>query len=413
MKRFLLIVAIFIMISTSAFARKIEITFWHSLGFHAKEIIDEMADEYKSQHLGIKVNPVFQGMFEDMHMKMITSAVTHALPDVAQVQIEYMDTYIDNGLVNPIDNIIDGEDRDDILDIMWKVSSRDGKIYGVPFCISSTVFFYNENVFKKSELDPDKPPSTWEEMVEFGKKLTKDTDRDGKIDRYAVMFWMDGLYGIAPFFWANGGKLLSDDGKKVILTSGAMVKTINMLQDLVFKYKIMPQKWTDWESGQAFLTGNLAMGSFTSAAVTYGEKNLPWKLRIAPMPSINGRRCSILGGSALMNFSKSRKKRKLVNDFIFFLVNKENTIRMHETVGYIPVRKSALNSLELRAFDRENPNYKVAIDALEYAKQLPTHVEFYKINEMIKDMLQRIILDEADPEIELSKTEEKINSAIE
>jgi len=409
----ILLTTIFILVSTVLFARNIEITFWHSLGFHVKEIIEDVADEYNKTHPGIKINPVFQGLFEDMQMKMLASAVTHNLPDVAQVQIEYLDPYIENGLINPIDDIISDDDKNDILDVMWKTGSRNDKIYGVPFCISTTVFFYNEDAFKKAHIDPDRAPSTWEQMVGMGEKLTSDTTGDGKIDKYAVMFWMDGLYGIAPIFWANGGRLLSSDGKRVVLTSREMMKTITMIRNLVFKYKIMPQKWTDWEGGQAFLTGKLAMGPFTSAAISYGEDNLPWTLRVAPMPSINGKRCSVLGGSVLVNFTRSKKKRKAANDFIFFMVNKENTIKMHENVGYIPVRRSALDSLELRSFDKKNPNYKVPIDALKYSKPLPNHTEFYKINEMIRKMLQRIILNEADPNIELDRTEREINAMLE
>lgn len=261
------------------------------------------------------------------------------MPDVAQVQFEYLDPYIENGLIEPLDDVIPDKDRKDILDKMWDLVERKGHIYGVPFCVSTTVFFYNADAFKKAGLDPERPPSTWEDLIETGKTLTKDTDEDGVIDKYAMMFWMDGFYGFAPFLWANGGQLFSIDGRRVILTSREMIDTIYMLHDLVFKHRIMPQNWTDWEGGQAFLTGNLAMGPFTSAAISYGEQNLPWTLRIAPMPSIKGRRYTMLGGSALVNFSRNKKRKKAVNEFMFWLVNKENTIKIHKAVGYIPVRE--------------------------------------------------------------------------
>ncbi len=130
------------------------------------------------------------------------------------------------------------------------------------------------------------------------------------------------------------------------------------------------------------------------------------------MPSVNGKRYTPLAGSGLINFTKKGKKRRAAQDFIFWLVNKENTIRIHESIGYIPVRHSALNSLALKAFLKENPNYKVVIDGLDYARPLPTHKEYYKINVMLRDMLERIFLQEADPVDELSKTEIEINRII-
>jgi sn-glycerol 3-phosphate transport system substrate-binding protein len=191
-----------------------------------------------------------------------------------------------------------------------------------------------------------------------------------------------------------------------------MGETIGLLRDLAFKYRIMPYKWTDWESGQAFLTGKLAMGIFTSAAISYGENNLPWKLGIAPIPYVNGKRNTILGGSCLVNFSRNKKAKKAINEFMVFMNSRDNTIKLHEKIGFVPVRQSALNSLELKAFWKENPNYKVAVDALEYARPLPVHVEFYKINKSLKAMLQRIFLDGADPETELASTEQEINASI-
>ena len=402
-----------IMVANPLFARKIELTFWHSLGFHLKQIVENMADEYNETHRGVKVTPVFQGLFEDMQVKMLASAVTHQLPDIAQVQLEYLEPYIVNGIIDPINKYIPEDAKEDILPAFWDLVSRDGEIYSVPFCISTVVFFYNEDAFKMVGLDANKPPDTWKEMIQMGKKLTRDTNGDGKIDSYAAMFWMDGIYGIAPFLWDNGGKIFTDDGKKVNLTSDAMVKTVQMLKDLVYKYKIMPRNWTGWESGQAFLRGKLAMGGFTSAAISYGEKNLPWKLRISLLPRVNGNRYTILGGSTLANFAGSRKKRKAANDFIFWLVNKENTIRIHEGVGFIPVRKSALNSLELKMFDKKNPNFRIPIDSIKFSKPLPNNAEFYKINKSFAEMLQRIILNNADVFQELQKTEKEINSFLE
>jgi sn-glycerol 3-phosphate transport system substrate-binding protein len=191
-----------------------------------------------------------------------------------------------------------------------------------------------------------------------------------------------------------------------------MVKTITMLRDLVYVHRIMPQNWTDWEGGQAFLTGNLAMGFFSSAGISYGEQNLPWEMGIAPMPAINGSRHTALGGSSLMNFATKSRKKRAAHEFIEWMVSKENTIRIHEAIGYIPVRKTALNSLSLKAFHRDKPNYKVTVEALSYARPLPQHSEYYKINAKLREMLESIFLQGADPLPELEKTEREINAMI-
>ncbi len=408
----ILIALLFVLVSTSVFAKKIDIVFWHSLGFHIKDVVDDMVEEYNETHSGVEVDAVFQGLYEELQVKMMTSAVTRQLPEVSQVQFEYLETYIENGLVEPIDRYLDELIKEDVPQLLWDLVTRDNKIYGVPFCVSATMFYYNKDAFESVGLDPEKPPSNWNELIEMGKKLTVDKDGDGDIDSYAMMFWTDGFYGLAPVLWAYGGEFFNEDNTRINLTSDEMVQTVTMLRDLVYTHHIMPRNWTDWEGAQAFLTGNLAMGFFSSAGISYGEQNLPWELGIAPMPEINGSRQTALGGSGLLNFATKSKKKRAAHEFIEWMVSKENTIRIHEAIGYIPVRKTALGSLALKAFHRDNPNYRVSMEALSYARPLPQHSEYYKINAKLREMLERVFLQGAEPLGELRKTEREINAML-
>ena len=48
------------------------------------------------------------------------------------------------------------------------------KICAIPYNISTPVMYYNKDLFEKSGLDPDSPPTTWEELLETAKAITKD-----------------------------------------------------------------------------------------------------------------------------------------------------------------------------------------------------------------------------------------------
>ncbi|MFW6180179.1 MAG: ABC transporter substrate-binding protein [Spirochaetota bacterium] len=402
------VLAVLLLAASPLTARDLEITFWHSMGYHVRETIDRMTADFNRAHPGIRVKPVYQGFFEDVQVKMLAAAVSRQLPDVAHVPLEFLQPYVDNRLVEPITGSIPEHDLHDIIPQAWEAVSRDGEIYGVPFCFTTDVLFYNADAFREVGLSPDSPPDTWEELVEQGKRLTRDTDGDGRPDTYAMMFYLNGFYGLMPILWSNGGELFTGGGL-VDLTSRPMRRSVRMVHELLFTHRIMPRQWTPWESGQAFLSGNLAMGWFTSAAISYGERNLPWELRVAHMPSINGERATMLGGAALVNFARNRKKRQAVQEFALWFAEKENMIRLFEEVGFVPVRRSALDSLQVRSFIRKNPNYRVPLEALEYARHLPRHAQFYKINREFGEMLQRIVLQGTDPEEELRRTEARIN----
>ena len=403
---------LFLFISNTVIAKSIELSFWFSSGFNAKQCIEEMVNVYNNLQSKVKVKPVFQGLYQEMEIKMLAAAVTRQLPDVAQEKFEYMDLYIEEGLIEPIDDFISDYDKNDIFEELWNAVSRNNKTYGIPFCVNTLIFFYNTDLLRKKGISQEKFPESWEEIITLGKHFTTDEDGNGVPDRYAMAFWQIGFNIYAPFLWAYGGRLFSEDGR-VVLTSEAMIKTIMMIRDLVYKYKIMPMNWTDFESAQAFLTGKLAMGPFISGGLTYLEENLPWSIKVVPMPTINGNRYSVLTGLALVNFSRSKKKIKAANDFISWLVNKENTITMFKKVGYLPVRKSAVNSLELKAFITKNPNFEVAINELPFSRALPHHKEYFKINQTLIDMLEKILMEGADPIVELKQTEDEINRMLE
>ncbi len=371
-----------------------------------------MVDEYNTASPQVNVKSNFQGFFEDAQVKMLTAAISKQLPDVAQIPFEFLDSYVENGLIRPIDEEIPEDVKNDVMEKMWRMVSRNGKIYGLPFCAITDVFYHNENAFRVAGLDPKAPPTTWDELIEMGKTLSKDTDGNGTIDTYAMTFYLNGVYGLAPLLWANGGTFLSEDGKKVDLTSPEMEKTVAMLYELVFTHKIMPRTWTDWESAQAFLMGKIAMGWFISAGISFNEQNLPWNFRVSHIPRFNGKRAVTLSGTTLVNFAKKKKKRRASWDFMLWLIQKENDIRMFERIGFLPIRESSLNSLELKAYAKAHPNYRVPLEVLEYARPLPHHPEFLKINHEISNMLQRIMLEEAGITEELKKTERLINSML-
>ena len=53
-------------------------------------------------------------------------------------------------------------------------AQAEGKTWGVPFQRSTVLLYYNKDMFKGAGLDPEVAPKSWDEVIEYGKKLTKD-----------------------------------------------------------------------------------------------------------------------------------------------------------------------------------------------------------------------------------------------
>ena len=69
------------------------------------------------------------------------------------------------------------------------------------------------------------------------------------------------------------------------------------------------------------------------------------------------------------------------------------TISLSKATGYMPIRTSAVNSPEMQAFYRQNPNYKTAIDQLKTAQRFPYTPALIEIQrEVIQPNLEAAVL---------------------
>lgn len=391
--------------------RSVELTFWHSMSIYQGDTLEQLIEEYNNNNEDIQVRLIFQGLYDDMKIKLINAVKTGDLPDVSQVAIEYLDVFIDDNRIEPITDYISEDDKNDILSQFWNGVTRQRKIYAFPFNHSVQVLYYNKDAFEKAGLDPDKPPKTWEDVIKYGKKLTKDFDGDGTIDQWGILVSLEGVFGFTPLIRQVGGEFLNDDRSKALFNSEEGVRVMELVQKMAYEYKIMPSNWTLFEGTSAFLQGKIAMGPITCAGIKFAEDNLPWELGIAPLPYIENKSV-LLGGAGLVIFSKSSHRRKAVMNFISWLTNKENSIRWHEKTGYLPIRKSAMESFELQSFHRLNPNYKVPVDQLSYSRPPDFTPYLPQIDQIVRYAIEDIMINRKDPQKTLNIAAEKVNNLL-
>ena len=60
----------------------------------------------------------------------------------------------------------------------WDAFSVDGVAYGVPITVQGFVYYYNRAIYADAGLDPDVPPTTWEELASNCEIIVAETDTD-------------------------------------------------------------------------------------------------------------------------------------------------------------------------------------------------------------------------------------------
>ncbi|MFW6138519.1 MAG: ABC transporter substrate-binding protein [Spirochaetota bacterium] len=391
--------------------KPIQLILWHSMSIYQGDTLEEMVKQYNATHDQVQVQPVFQGLYDELKVKLVNAAKTDNMPDIAQVAIEYLDVFIAEDELEPITYLVPEEAKKDILSQFWNGVSRNGEIYAFPFNQSVQVLYYNKNAFRKAGLDPQKPPRTWDQVIKYGKKLTRDIDGDGQIDQWGTMVSLEGVFGFTPLIRQVGGEFLNEENTQALFNSEEGLKVMNLVQDMSYKYKIMPTNWTLFEGTSAFLEGKIAMGPITCAGIKYAEENLPWELGIGFLPYIENKSV-LLGGAGLAIFTKVNAKKKAAMSFFNWITSKNNSIRWHKQTGYLPLRQSAIDSLELKSFHQQNPNYRVPIEELPYSRPPDFTPYLPQIDKIIRFAIEDIMINRNDPQKALALAAKKVNQLL-
>lgn len=123
--------------------------------------------------------------------------------------------------------------------------TKDGSdhIYGVPIQAYSMGLFYNRDLFKKAGLDPDKPPTTWDEVRAAAKAIQTATGVQG----FASMTKDNtGGWVLTAMSYANGSTIASADGRNATVDNNATRSVLEFYRSL---------RWEDNTFGSNFLTG--------------------------------------------------------------------------------------------------------------------------------------------------------------
>lgn len=180
---------------------------------------------------------------------------------------EAVRSYVDNGYVQPLDDLVDATAVDNLWPAIKSAYMYDGSnigsgsLYCLPKDLSCFAFAYNKDLFDEAGLEYPDPenPYTWEEFADVCQKLTKDKDGDGEIDQWGVA--NANAFGFTPYVYGNGGQFLNDDQTKVVIDENQNFKdAFQYYTDLTLKYKVTPTVEQDTALGgyQRWLDGQVA-----------------------------------------------------------------------------------------------------------------------------------------------------------
>jgi ABC-type glycerol-3-phosphate transport system substrate-binding protein len=192
------------------------------------------------------------------------------LPDVFEVPATDTKVLIQNGQIADIDEqVAQLSYADDFNpEVLAAGLSDDGSVYAVPAkSIYAVALHYNRQLFADAGLDPDQPPTTWDEVRAAAKTIHDTTGVPG----YAMMALDNaGGWQLTAAAYSRGGRtqVLDGDSYEATLTDPAVKESLEFLGDLKKDGSLLENTqlgWGDVNSG--FAAGQFAM--YTSGSDIY------------------------------------------------------------------------------------------------------------------------------------------------
>jgi ABC-type glycerol-3-phosphate transport system substrate-binding protein len=186
-------------------------------------------DTFKQAHPQVQVK-ITEGGFDEQ--QFLSAVASGAPPDLVYVDREIIGTYAARGAIQPLDQCISsaGIDMGQYRPAAVQQVTVDGKVYGIPEFYSVRVMIINNKAVSDAGLRPgDVDTSDWSKLAGMAEKLTR--TQGGKLQRV-------GFDPKIPEFlplWvkANGGALLSDDGKTAQLNDPKVVEALQTTAGVV------------------------------------------------------------------------------------------------------------------------------------------------------------------------------------
>ena len=170
---------------------------------------------------------------------------------------------------------------------LWK-----GRIYAVPRDANTLALYYNADMFRAKGLDPDKPPTTWSQLIAAAEKL-RDPAKNVYGFGFSALQAEEGVFQWLPFLHQAGGSIDKLDAPEA---AAALKLWADMVKNGLASRDVINQR--QYEVANTFMAGNTAMvlGGPWELPRMQTETKFEWRLALLPVKDDKNIGASALGG---------------------------------------------------------------------------------------------------------------------
>ncbi|NEA44389.1 sugar ABC transporter substrate-binding protein [Streptomyces sp. SID11385] len=325
------------------------LTYWASnqgasVAVDKKVLTKELAKFTKQTGIKVKLEVI---PWSDLLNRILTATTSGEGPDVLNIGNTWSASLQATGALMDFDDAafkaIGGRDR--FVDSAVGSTGAAGKPpAAVPLYSLAYALYYNKKLFADAGIA--KPPVTWDEFVEDGKKLTKGNTWGTALEGSNLS---NNIHQAFVLGKQRGADFFDADGKPTFTSDGA-VAAVKQYVDWMGKDKIIAPGNAEYNQNQSlndFASGKVGMVLWQAADTTFQAHGMKAEdYGVAPVPVQSGtpgtdkQTNSMVAGINMAVFKNTKNKEGALK-FVKFMTSKDESTFLNKTWGSVPPVKDA------------------------------------------------------------------------
>ncbi len=322
---------------------QITISFWFPGADKVNDdYFNNVAKEFEDLHPNIHIETtVLPANPADVDTKLNAAKLSGTYPDVFSAYLLFMGTRGTKGDFAPLDDYVNNwDEKDDLIEANLAAGKVKGKLAGLAFYPAPVLLTYRKDYFREAGLDPEKPPTTWEELAEYAEILTK-RDAGGNVIRAGFDIPATNATSVfEPFMRQNGSVVIDEENEVPAFNDAKSIEAFQFLTELARKKVNIPYDYQKKDE-IPFMNGNSAMSFILSSMITSLVANKPeLKDQLGLVPVMKREKKVAFTGNRLFTIGADSKHKDASWEFIKFMMSKEQVWKRYKEMKVPVVRKS-------------------------------------------------------------------------
>lgn len=374
---------------------KVEVEYWYGLGGKLDENMQKIIADFNKSQDKYEVKGVAQEDYKTTFKNLQAGIAAKKSPALALLEGDKVYMLANKGLLTNI-NDYTSKDTDfkeeNYLESFLETGKKDGKLYAFPIYGTTQLLYYNKQAFKDAGIT-EESLKTWTGVAEAAKKLTKKDGTEVSYYGWEPMWGEDNLIDAAL---SNGGKILSDDGKQVLINSEEWVESWDSFRKWIHEDKIMRihsggQGWEYWYATVDDAMKDKAAG-YTGSSGDQGDLDFN-KLGAYEQPAFKeGKQAKPIAEARLLAIPSgvSDEEKQGAYEFIKYFTSVKVSAEWAIDSGYISVNKGSASTPEFIDYVKKNPQAAVPATQATHATKVFIDPTDGKIIDALKNAADKV-----------------------